>query len=139
MANIDRLARCFPHVEERLNGDFRGHLAALVIPHCGHIVEASASQGAKLPNDPGVTEQVTVVRRLLLLLKLLGRLGPLADQVLVLCFPGNHDEARTDRFTTPDDAWPIDAVSAVQDALESRASTSTSPSSTPTQSSCRCQ
>lgn len=46
------------------------------------------------------------------------RLAPLADHVLVLTVPGNHDEARRDRITPAGDSWAIDIVSQVQDAMQ---------------------
>jgi hypothetical protein len=63
-----------------------------------------------------VSEQVRVVRRLLM--HMLATLAPMADRVLVLCVPGNHDELRRDRITPARDSWAIEAISAVQDALE---------------------
>jgi hypothetical protein len=64
-------------------------------------------------------------------------LAPLADRVLVLTVPGNHDEARRDRVTTPGDSWAIEAVAGAADALELWAGTTTSPSSTPSPMTCR--
>jgi hypothetical protein len=113
---VDRFARCVAQVEERILTEFGGHLQALIIPIVGDIIEGSASQGGRLPNDLGVTEQVRVARRLII--HMLGRLAPLSDRVLVLTVPGNHDEARRDRLTTPGDSWAIEAVAGAADALE---------------------
>jgi predicted phosphodiesterase len=49
---------------------------------------------------------------------MLATLAPMADRVLVMCVPGNHDEVRRDRITSSRDSWAIEAISAVQDALE---------------------
>jgi len=42
----------------------------------------------------------------------------MADRVLVLTVPGNHDEARRDWITTAGDPWAIEAVASTADALE---------------------
>jgi predicted phosphodiesterase len=57
-----------------------------------------------------------VVRRLLL--HFFGRLAPLADHVLMMTVPGNHDEARRDRITPAGDSWAIDCVAQVEDAMQ---------------------
>lgn len=99
----------------RISGQFGGQLRALVIPIVGDLIEGSTSQNGRLPRDIPVSEQVRVVRRLLMHL---ATLAPMADRVLVMCVPGNHDEVWRDRITSSRDSWAIEAISAVQDALE---------------------
>src|SRR5262249_8020440 len=93
-AIIERFAAGVGAVEERIMTEVGGPGAGLVVPLVGDLIEGITSQGGRLPNDIHVTEQVRVVRRLLI--HFFGRLAPMADKVLVLTVPGNHDEARRD-------------------------------------------
>jgi hypothetical protein len=51
------------------------------VPVVGDLVEGCTSQGGRLANDIGVSEQLRVVRRLLM--HFFAVLAPLADRVLV--------------------------------------------------------
>lgn len=86
----------------------------------GDHIEGFNSQGSKLVwrNELTLTEMVRVWRRLLL--QIVKEFTPLAENVVVVIIPGNHDEAvRTGDVmsTRYDDSWAIEAGSAVADTL----------------------
>jgi hypothetical protein len=112
---IERFAAGVAAIEEGIHREFGGRVSKLVVPLVGDLIEGITSQGGRLPNDLGITEQVRVVRRLLL--HFFGRLAPLADSVPVMTVPGNHDEARRDRITPAGDSWAIHLVAQVADAM----------------------
>lgn len=94
---------------------------SITIALLGDHVEGYNSQGGRLAwrNELTLTEMIRVWRKLLL--QIVKTFGPLADRVVVVVVPGNHDEAvRTGDVmsTRYDDSWAVDAASAVADALE---------------------
>ncbi|HEY2639798.1 MAG TPA: hypothetical protein VGI66_07915 [Streptosporangiaceae bacterium] len=113
---IARFARCVADVEQRIVNEFGGSLNKLVVVLVGDLIEGSTSQHSALPNDVPVTEQVRIVRRLIV--HMLGKLAPYADAVLVETVPGNHDQQRRDRVTPARDSWAIEACSGAQEVLE---------------------
>lgn len=115
-AIVERFGKMVEDVRQRIEDDFGGHLEALVVPVVGDLVEGCTSQGGRLANDLGVSEQLRVVRRLLL--HFFAVLAKLADRVMVMVVPGNHGEVRRDRATTALDNWDVEAVVGAQDALE---------------------
>jgi predicted phosphodiesterase len=113
-AIVERFGKLVAEVRQRIEDDYAGHLEALIVPVVGDLVEGCTSQGGRLANDIGVSEQLRVARRLLL--HFFAVLAHLADRVLVI--PGNHGEVRRDRATAARDNWDVEAVVGVADALE---------------------
>jgi hypothetical protein len=89
---VDRITRLTAQVQERIETEFGGRLAALICPVTGDVVEGCTSQGGKLRTDLGVSELFRVVRRLLV--HFLATLAPLAGKVLLVVCPGNHGDVR---------------------------------------------
>lgn len=112
---VERFGRVVDEVRERIETEFGGRLAHLILAWTGDLIESYASAGGKLPLDSDVTASMRLMRRLIL--HALGVLAPLADKVTVPTCPGNHDRIRNDRITSPTDSYAIDIVSQVQDAL----------------------
>lgn len=87
----------------------------------GDCIEGFNSQGGRLAwrNDLTLTEQIRVVRRLMI--AQVRAFAPLAEKVVLVSVPGNHDEAvRTgDKQSTRfDDSFAVDAAVSVADALD---------------------
>ena len=112
---MERFARLTEEIRQRILTEFSGRLKTLIVPILGDLIEGMTSQGGRLRLDLGVTEQVRVVRRLLL--HFLATLAPLADRVVCLVIAGNHGESRRDRATTAIDNWDVEVCSQAQDAL----------------------
>lgn len=114
-ALVDRFGRITAEVRDRLVRD--GGAQTLVIPVLGDCIEGIVSQGGKLVTrlDISITEQVRVYRRLLL--HLIGELASLAQHIIVVVLPGNHDETYRIVSTPTHDSWAIEGASAVEDAL----------------------
>lgn len=87
------------------------------LPWLGDCIEGIVSQGGKVAGrtDLTVTEQVRVVRRLLM--AQIKAFAPTADKLVVATVPGNHDEPTRSLLTKHDDSWAVDAVSAVMDGI----------------------
>ena len=87
----------------------------------GDCIEGFNSQGGRLAwrNDLTLTEQIRVIRRLMI--AQVRTFAPLADKIVLVSVPGNHDEAvriggkLSTRF---DDSFAVDAAVSVADALE---------------------
>ena len=90
--------------------------AVLALP--GDHVEGTVSQNGRLQgqaaSDMGLTEQVRVARRLLMLQ--IKALAPLVDRLIVPVINGNHDEVTRQVATDPADGWNTEIAAAVQDA-----------------------
>jgi len=84
------------------------------------MCEGNSSQGGAvlLSSDLGVTEQIRVIRRLLL--EYVKELAPLAEKVLIPVAPGNHDQPHRFGGIAPraDDSWAVDVACQVADALD---------------------
>jgi hypothetical protein len=94
--------------------------STIVLAVLGDMCEGQASQngGVALFSDLTVTEQVRIVRRLLL--EHVTRLAPLCDRLVVPVAPGNHDETTRLMGMKPraTDSWLVDVAAAVHDALQ---------------------
>ncbi len=112
---VERFARCTEAVRRDLEA--RGGVDRLILPWLGDCIEGIVSQGGRnvARLDRTITEQVRILRRLTL--HQIGTLAPLANRVLVVAVPGNHDETTRDQNMEPRDSWAVDATSAVADAL----------------------
>jgi predicted phosphodiesterase len=97
----------------------RRPVSTIVIAGLGDLCEGvTAAKGAiALQSDLGLTEQLRVVRRLLL--EHVKQLAPLAERVIVGSAPGNHDEPHRLLGAKPraDDSFAVDAAIQVGDAL----------------------
>ena len=97
----------------------RRPIRTIVLASLGDLCEGVASQngGVLLASDLGVTEQLRVVRRLLL--EHVKAFAPLAEQVLIPTAPGNHDEPHRVLGMKPKavDSFAIEASMQVADAL----------------------
>lgn len=82
-----------------------------------NCIEGVVSQNGRLITrlDLSVTEQVRLVSRMLQ--HKLGVFAPLADKILSVHVPGNHDEPHRIAATRATDSWAIQAASSVADAL----------------------
>ena len=98
----------------------RRPIRTIVLASLGDLCEGVASQngGVLLASDLGVTEQLRVVRRLLL--EHVKAFAPLAERVLVPTAPGNHDEPHRVLGMKPKavDSFAIEASMQVADALD---------------------
>lgn len=94
-------------------------VGTIVLASLGDLCEGHASQngGVLLASDLGVTEQLRVIRRLLL--EHVKRLAPLAERLIVPTAPGNHDEPHRvlGMKPKPTDSFAVDAAMQVADAL----------------------
>lgn len=94
-------------------------VGTIVLASLGDLCEGASSQngGVLLASDLGVTEQLRVIRRLLL--EHVKRLAPLAPRLLVPTAPGNHDEPHRvlGMKPKPTDSFAVDAAMQVADAL----------------------
>jgi predicted phosphodiesterase len=95
-------------------------LGTIVLASLGDLCEGAASQsgGVLLASDLTVTEQLRVVRRLLL--EHVKALAPLADKLVIPTAPGNHDEPHRVLNMKPraDDSFAVEASMQVADALQ---------------------
>ena len=87
----------------------------------GDCIEGFNSQGGRLAwrNDLTLTEQIRVIRRLMI--AQVRTFAPLAEKIVLVSVPGNHDEAVRigDKLATRfDDSFAVDAAVSVADALE---------------------
>jgi predicted phosphodiesterase len=98
----------------------RRPIGTIVIAGLGDLCEGIAAQkGATvLASDLGLTEQLRVVRRLLL--EHVKAFAPLADRIILASAPGNHDEPHRLMGGRPraDDSFAVDAAVQVADALQ---------------------
>jgi predicted phosphodiesterase len=92
----------------------------IVLAGLGDLCEGTtAAKGAiVLASDLTVTEQLRVVRRLLL--EHVKAFAPLADRIILASAPGNHDEPHRLLGAKPraDDSFAVDAAIQVADALQ---------------------
>lgn len=97
----------------------RRPIGTIVIASIGDLCEGASSQngGVLLASDLGVTEQLRVIRRLLL--EHVKALAPLAEHIIVPTAPGNHDEPHRvlGMKPKPTDSFAVDAAMQVADAL----------------------
>ncbi|MEN6400974.1 MAG: hypothetical protein ABFD94_03440 [Armatimonadia bacterium] len=97
----------------------RRPIRTIVLASLGDLCEGVASQngGVLLSSDLGVTEQLRVVRRLLL--EHVKAFAPLAEQLLIPTAPGNHDEPHRVLGMKPKatDSFAVEASMQVADAL----------------------
>jgi predicted phosphodiesterase len=97
----------------------RRPVSTIVIAGLGDLCEGvTAAKGAiALQSDLGLTEQLRVVRRLLL--EHVKQLAPLAERIILASAPGNHDEPHRLIGAKPraDDSFAVDAAIQVGDAL----------------------
>ncbi len=97
----------------------RRPIGTIVLASLGDLCEGVVSQngGVALSSDLGLTEQLRVIRRLLL--EHVKVLAPLADRLIVPTAPGNHDQAyRLMGMTAAaTDSFAVDAAMQVADAL----------------------
>ena len=97
----------------------RRAISTVVIANVGDCIEGTVSQGGgvALFSDLGLTEQLRVVRRLLL--EHVKAFAPLAERVLLPVAPGNHDQAYRllGLSSAATDSFAVDACLQVADAL----------------------
>jgi hypothetical protein len=97
----------------------RRPVGTVVLAMLGDLCEGSASIGGAvlLQSDLGVTEQVRVVRRLLL--EHVKAFAPLVDRLVIPTAPGNHDQPHRFGGIAPraHDSWAVDVACQVADAL----------------------
>lgn len=98
----------------------RRSVDTIVIAGLGDLCEGITSQkgAVALASDLGVTEQLRVIRRLLL--EHVKAFAPLAPRVVLTSVPGNHDEPHRLLGSHPraDDSFAVDAAVQVADALQ---------------------
>jgi predicted phosphodiesterase len=97
----------------------RRGVGTIVIAGLGDLCEGVTSQrgAVALSSDLGLTEQLRIVRRLLL--EHVKAFAPLAERVVLASVPGNHDEPHRLMGGRPraDDSFAVDAAVQVGDAL----------------------
>lgn len=97
----------------------RKPIGTVVLALLGDLCEGVASQNGAvaLTSDLGITEQVRVVRRLLL--EHVKAYAPLVDRLVVPTAPGNHDQPHRLMGLAPKatDSWAVDVACQVGDAL----------------------
>ena len=98
----------------------RRPIGTIVIAALGDLCEGVTSQrgSVALSSDLGLTEQLRVVRRLLL--EHVKAFAPLADRIILASAPGNHDEPHRlmGGRARADDSFAVDAAVQVADALQ---------------------
>ena len=98
----------------------RRPIGTVVLASLGDLCEGVASQngGVLLASDLTVTEQLRVVRRLLL--EHVKAFAPLAERIVVPTAPGNHDEPHRVMGMKPraHDSFAVEASMQVADALD---------------------
>lgn len=111
VASIDAGAAAFK--QSRKKETAFAHLTFL-----GDCMEGFVSQGGKNAwrTELTLTEQIRLMRRLMLYG--IDAFAPLTERLTVVSIPGNHDEAmRQPVGTTYDDSFAVDALVAIQDAM----------------------
>ena len=97
----------------------RRPIGTIVLASLGDLCEGVVSQngGVALSSDLGLTEQLRVIRRLLL--EHVKALAPLAESLVVPTAPGNHDQAYRlmGMSAAATDSFAVDAAMQVADAL----------------------
>jgi hypothetical protein len=97
----------------------RRPIGTIVLASLGDLCEGVVSQGGgvALTSDLGLTEQLRVIRRLLL--EHVKALAPLTERLIIGTAPGNHDQAyRLMGMTAAaTDSFAVDAAMQVADAL----------------------
>ena len=97
----------------------RRPIGTIVLASLGDLCEGVVSQngGVALSSDLGLTEQLRVIRRLLL--EHVKALAPLAERLVVPTAPGNHDQAYRlmGMSAAATDSFAVDAAMQVADAL----------------------
>lgn len=97
----------------------RRPIGTIVLASLGDLCEGVVSQngGVALASDLGLTEQLRVIRRLLL--EHVKALAPLAEHLVVPTAPGNHDQAYRlmGMSAAATDSFAVDAAMQVADAL----------------------
>ena len=97
----------------------RRPIGTIVLASLGDLCEGVVSQGGgvALSSDLGLTEQLRVIRRLLL--EHVKALAPLAESLVVPTAPGNHDQAYRlmGMSAAATDSFAVDAAMQVADAL----------------------
>jgi hypothetical protein len=98
----------------------RRPVSTVVLANVGDCIEGVVSQGGgvALTSDLGLTEQIRVVRRLLL--EHVKAFAPLAENILMPVAPGNHDQAYRlmGMASRANDSFAVDASMQVADALQ---------------------
>ena len=98
----------------------RRPIGTIVLANVGDCIEGVVSQGGgvALTSDLGLTEQIRVVRRLLL--EHVKAFATLADNILMPVAPGNHDQAYRlmGMAARANDSFAVDVSMQVADALE---------------------
>ncbi len=98
----------------------RRPIGTIVLASLGDLCEGVVSQngGVALASDLGLTEQLRVIRRLLL--EHVKALAPLAEHLVVPTAPGNHDQAYRlmGMSAAATDSFAVDAAMQVADALQ---------------------
>ena len=95
---------------------------SIYLPWLGDCIEGTQSQGGSLAAggrlDLTLTEQIRIYRRLML--EQIKTFAGLAERIVVIAVPGNHDEAeRAGKVVRRyDDSWAIEGAAAVFDALQ---------------------
>ena len=97
----------------------RRPIGTIVLASLGDLCEGVVSQngGVALSSDLGLTEQLRVIRRLLL--EHVKAFAPLAESLVVPTAPGNHDQAYRlmGMSAAATDSFAVDAAMQVADAL----------------------
>ena len=97
----------------------RRPIGTIVLASLGDLCEGVVSQGGgvALSSDLGLTEQLRVIRRLLL--EHVKAFAPLAESLVVPTAPGNHDQAYRlmGMSAAATDSFAVDAAMQVADAL----------------------
>ncbi len=97
----------------------RRPIGTIVLASLGDLCEGVVSQGGgvALASDLGLTEQLRVIRRLLL--EHVKALAPLAERLVIPTAPGNHDQAYRlmGMSAAATDSFAVDAAMQVADAL----------------------
>ena len=113
---LDALDRFVSNVKRNRQ---RRPVDVIVLAALGDMCEGVASQngGVALFSDLTVTEQIRVVRRLLL--EHVKAVAPLAERIVIPVAPGNHDEPHRLMGMKPraTDSWLVDVAAQVSDAL----------------------
>lgn len=98
----------------------RRPIGTIILANVGDCIEGVVSQngGVALASDLGLTEQLRVVRRLLL--EHVKAFAPLTERLLLPVAPGNHDQAYRlmGIAAAATDSFAVDAAMQVADALE---------------------
>ena len=118
--SVQRILDALDASVKRVKAEHKRHgVNTIVIAGLGDLCEGVVSQkgAVALSSDLGLTEQLRVVRRLLL--EHVKAFAPLAERVVLASVPGNHDEPHRLLGGRPraDDSFAVDAAVQVGDAL----------------------